>query len=135
MTFVHQHLPKPRLLATGNAVCNKDLKILVQKDHTLWLYNSSDKTLEVGPAELFGFGLGGSSEATTSQAKLDKNILMFHIQRDSDLVVFQEGGGEKKLIPVASLIFQQAQKHGVMDVGMVDHKLTPMTQVLFSEGF
>ena len=101
---------------------------MIQKGGAIWLVNSSSGVLDIGPGELFGFGLGSFSESITSQAKLDKGILMFQIRRDSDLVVFQEEGGSKSCIPLASLIFQQAQKHGLVDVGLVDHKLTGMLE-------
>ena len=114
--------------ATGNATCASDLKILIQKDGTIWLVNTSDKVMDIKPGELFGFGLGSFTESITSQAKLDKSILMFQMKRDSDLVVFQEEGGPKSCIALANLIFQQAQKHGLVDVSVVDHKLTGMLE-------
>ena len=118
-----------RLLATGATVLHSDLKVVLQKDYTLWLVNMSDQPLSLGAGELFGFGLGSYVERVSSQARLAKDCLVFFLKADSDLIIYQEGAGsEKKAVAVANCIFQQAQDHGCMDVSVIDHRLDPMLQ-------
>lgn len=117
-----------RLLATGATVLHSELKVVLQKDFTLWLVNMSNQPLSLGPGELFGFGLGGYVERVSSQARLAKDALVFFLKADSELIVHQEEGSQKKPVALAELIFQQAQNHGLMDVSVVDHKLDPMVK-------
>ena len=52
-----------RFLGAGMAKGLDEVKVYVSKDFSIWLCNCSDKDMEVGPQELFGFNTGVYKDA------------------------------------------------------------------------
>ena len=104
-------------------MANRKVNILIGPNQCLYLANTSDEDITLGPCELFGFGLGTWSEVMTSKTRGAKDFLPFTLKQDSDLVVYQESDGSKKPYTIACLICDAAVQHGIVDVNLTDHNL------------
>lgn len=123
-------ISRPRLVASGDASCNSNVKVHITSSFDVYLVNNTEKDIELAPAEICGFGLGSFAEKSSNMcAVTPSDCLPWYIKADSHLVVFQTDPAEKKKpISIAYLIYHMAQKHGLMEVVVTDHNLAPVTE-------
>ena len=117
-----------RLLACGASVCNPHVKIHISKSYDLYLVNESDSDVHLPPSELFGFGLGSFSEkmAVTVGAS-PPDCFPWLLKNDTATLIFQtETAAKKKPMSLASLFCHVASTHGIMDVTVTDHNVSPL---------
>lgn len=125
------HSLTARLLATGPSVANSNVKIMIDKQYRVFVVNTSDQPVVLGPCELFGFNVGGFVERLTADAKLSKDGLRWALKTDADIVIFPDAQAGKVPVPLAQLICDQAQNHGVVDVSIQDYNLTAALEAWF----
>lgn len=93
--------------------------------------DAPEDEFDVGPCELFGFGLGCFETKTLEEARA--SALPCLLANDCDLIVRTSdsapdgaGGDEgKTLLPLASAIFQCERRAGVPEVQVQGHRLAP----------
>ena len=99
------------------------------KSFDIYLVNESESAISLAPTELFGFGLGSFTEKMTSMCgERPSDCLPWMLKKDSELVIFTEAGQGKQVFSLASLICHMASKHGIMEVTVTDHNITPLCE-------
>ena len=80
---------------------------------------------EVGPCELFGFGLGSFSSKDLEEAR--SAPLPCLLPDDGTLVVLlpEDGAEAKYMVPLATALFGCERHAGVADVSVQGHTLSP----------
>ena len=80
---------------------------------------------EVGPCELFGFGLGSYSSKDLEEAR--SAPLPCLLEHDCTLVVHlpEDGAEAKYMVPLATALFGCERHAGIADVSVQGHTLSP----------
>ena len=120
-------MPAVRLLATGGCVGQQNVKVMIGKNHELYLTNVSDTDIAIGPAEIFGFNLGSFTERITAEARSATDGILWRMKTDGEILIAESPDGKKPL-PLSHFICQQAGDHGVMDIDVQGYNLTQQTQ-------
>ncbi len=121
---------EPELVPMARMVCrHAPLEITLEKDTGLLFLSASpdagdQQEFEVGPCELFGFGLGSFVAKPQADACLEPLACL--LADDCSMVVrLPEEGGSKCAMPLATVLFACERHDGAPDVQVQGHTLTP----------
>ncbi|CAK9045232.1 unnamed protein product [Durusdinium trenchii] len=95
--------------------------ILLDKEYNVWLGNDTDAAATWSGVELFGFNTGTYEvKIVRGDNKRDVAGIAWKVMSDVELVVF-----EKKPMAVCAFMHVCATTHGLADVGVLEHNVSP----------
>lgn len=118
-----------RLHACGASACHPEVKVRITKNFDLFLVNESSADLQLAPCEIFGFGLGQFSEKLSlTVGATPPDTFPWLLKQDTTTLIHQPDSETrlKKPTTLASLFCHMASTHGIMDVTVTDHNVSPL---------
>eukprot|EP00438_Fugacium_kawagutii_P010637 Skav234435 [mRNA] locus=scaffold3409:116777:120527:- [translate_table: standard] len=121
------------ILAAGLAMSMPKVKIYITKDYKMFVANLDGEDLALSSCELFGYGLGSWSvqlagPVSDCVARMStKQSFPWHLGGDADAIVAVDGN-QKKVLTLAEMICETAQKHGLMEFACHDYNLVQQTK-------
>ena len=94
--------------------------LLVDKHYKIWLGNESEEAQTWSGIELFGFNTGVFEYKIVRGPKRDTSGIAWKLSSDMDFVV-----QNKKILPVCKFLHQCAVSHGLGDVAIPEHTVSP----------
>ena len=88
----------------------------------MYISNTTDRDIPVGPCEIFGFNVGGFVERLTSEARSARDGILWKVMNDAEILITDSEGG-KKPMPLSNLICSQAQENGIVDMDVQEYNL------------
>ena len=116
--------------------------VFIMKDYTMVLHadpavNGAHTNLVVPPSELFGFNIGDcvASKRTLLDAETRKSILVFEVEKDTDLIIIlaKDGTGkvvEKQAIVITDVIAQVLVEDRTPDINLESYTMTPKKRMI-----
>eukprot|EP00438_Fugacium_kawagutii_P022970 Skav217638 [mRNA] locus=scaffold73:25285:27312:+ [translate_table: standard] len=116
------------LQASGILARDPAIKICLSTAGNLWLVNRTDRVVELGPGELFGFNVG-------SYVEIPPGIVCKIYDGDKTLVALVRaaaGGGAatKTIMSIAEIMCSVTRERGITEMRLVDHDMGSMFKVL-----
>lgn len=95
--------------------------ILIDKNYKIWIGNCAEEPQVFSQSELFGFNTGSFEfKLVGGASKVDSTGLAWRLTGDMDLIAV-----EKKLVPLCRFLHTCATQHGLADMTLPEHDLTP----------
>ena len=114
-----------RLLCKGVCAGNANVSVCFTATvpTELWLLNVKEEAQELGPSELFGFGLGTFADKAVATARLGvSKAIPWLLESDHALLAHVCDGG-KSLRCFAQIAAHTTQKHGVTELTVTDYNV------------
>lgn len=98
--------------------------IMISKAYKIYLGNETESELVISGIDLFGFNTGSFEfKIVRGSNTRDVSGIAWKLNSDIDMVLF-----EKKVIPICKVLHLAAVNHGIAEITINEHTLSPKIQ-------